>query len=166
MKEKSILRKKTLLIILAAVLVIGIVSFLYFTKQERRINRHTDLDIDISGCKILEEKDTHSAMSDGEYLLVLDCGGEEEKMLEQTRRWQALPMGSELQSLTGRKAGLWEKYGVLQAEKGAWYFYDRFPGAIKDRHSDEGLLSRPAMNFSLLFYDYENSRLLYYECDT
>lgn len=166
MNKKTRVLKKTACLVLAGMILIGLLSCASLSKFERRMKKMTDLDIDVSGCRITEEKDTHAAMGDGEYLLILDCKGHEESILEQTREWAELPMTSNLQAVMSRGGRLSEQYGIPQIGKGVWYYYDRYPDAVHDKHSDEALLTRPAQNFTLILYDSENSMLYFYECDT
>ena len=153
---------------LACVMLIGLTSCSSVTKAERRMKKKTDLDIDLSGCVIETETDTHAAMGDGEYLLVLSCVGNEPEILKQIRDWQSFPLSVSLQTVLYEREKLAERYGIPQIENGAWYFYDRHSEAAADRHSDEELLSfsRGAENFSLVMYDADNGRLYYFERDT
>ena len=102
----------------------------------------------------------------GEGMLVIDCGGKEEKLLAQTGAWSALPLSKNLQEIV-YEWGLTERNTPPRIENGVWLFYDRFSDTDGfDRRSDERLTSRPAQNFSLLIYDSDRSRLYYYEMDT
>ena len=167
MKGKRSVRRKAICLILTGVLLTGLVSCSPAAGAKRRIRRKTDLEIDLSGCRIEEEKDTHAAMGDGEYLLVIDCGENGADMREQTREWREFPLSGELQAVMVEE-GAAERNGIPEIGTGAWYFYDRHPAAAGDRHSENGLLSfsRCSRNFSLVLYDAENERLYYYESDT
>ncbi len=159
--------KKAICIFLALLMALGLASCSSLSKQERRISKGAGVELDLSGCRIEQETDTHGGfLGDGEYLLVIDCGGKEEKLLAQTGAWSALPLSKNLQEIV-YEWGLTERNTPPRIENGVWLFYDRFSDTDGfDRHSDERLTSRPAQNFSLLIYDSDRSRLYYYEMDT
>ena len=159
--------KRILCILLAAALLLGLAGCGALSKAERQIKNRTGLDLDLSGCRIVSETDSHGGfLGDGECLLVLDCGGSEDKLRAQTGDWPALPLSDNVRTVL-YDWGVAEKYGIPALGSGKWYFYDRFPDAAAlDRRSDARLLSRPAVNFSLLLYDSEHSRLYYFEMDT
>ena len=159
--------KRILCILLTAVLLLGLASCASLPAAERRIRKRAHVDIDLAGCRIEKETDTHGGFfGDGEYLLVLDCGGNEEKILAQTREWSVFPLSDGLQEVL-YEWGSGERNEIPRISSGAWFFYDRFPDtAAFDRHSDELLRARGAENFSLLLYDSDHGRLYYYEMDT
>ena len=159
--------KKAICIFLALLLALGLASCSSLSKQERRISKGAGVELDLSGCRIEREIDTHGGfLGDGEYLLVIDCGGKEDKLLAQTRDWSALPLSKNLQEVL-HEWGPTERNTPPRIENGVWLFYDRFSDTDGfDRRSDERLTSRPAQNFSLLIYDSDRSRLYYYEMDT
>lgn len=159
--------KKAICIFLALFLALGLASCSSLSKQERRIGKGMGVELDLSGCRIEQETDTHGGfLGDGEYLLVIDCGGKEDKLLAQTRDWSALPLSKNLQEVM-HEWGPTERNTPPRIENGVWLFYDRFSDTDGfDRRSDERLTSRPAQNFSLLIYDSDHSRLYYYELDT
>ncbi len=159
--------KKALCAILAAILAFALTSCASPAKAERRIREKAHVEMDLSGCRVESERDTHGGfLGDGEYLLVLDCKGHEEKILAQTREWNEFPLSANLQELL-YEWGVAERDGLPRVGSGAWYFYDRFSDTnVFDRTSDELLLSRPAENFSLLLYDSGTGRLYYFEMDT
>lgn len=159
--------KKAICIFLALFLALGLASCSSLSKQERRIEKGAGVELDLSGCRVEQETDTHGGfLGDGEYLLVIDCGGKEEKLLAQTGNWSALPLSKNLQEVL-HEWGPTERNTPPRIEHGAWLFYDRFSDTDGfDRRSDERLTSRPAQNFSLLIYDSDHSRLYYYELDT
>jgi hypothetical protein len=137
------------------------------TKAERRIQKGARVSLDLSGCRIEQETDTHGGfLGDGEYLLVLDCSGKEEKILAQTSGWSAFPLSENLREAL-YEWGPSERTIPPEISSGVWYFYDRFADETAfDRRSDARLLSRPAENYSLLIYDSDSGRLYYYEMDT
>ena len=160
--------KRILCIFLAGALLLGLAACRSISKAERTIKTRAGIDLDLTGCRIMSETDTHGGfLGDGEYLLVLDCSGNEEKILAQIGEWPAFPLSDNLREVL-YEWKIAEKNGIPQISSGAWYFTDRFAdeAAALDRHSDASLLSRPAENFSLLLYDAEHSRLYYYEMDT
>lgn len=159
--------KRVLCGFLAVIMLLCLTACGAVSKAERRIQKGARVSLDLSGCRIEQETDTHGGfLGDGEYLLVLDCSGNEEKILAHTGEWQVFPMSENLRELL-YGWGIAERNGIPQVSSGKWYFYDRFSDATSfDRNSDERLLSRPAENFSLLLYDSENSRLYYFEMDT
>ncbi len=159
--------KKALCIFLAVIWMISLASCGGLSQAERRIQKHAHVELDLSGCRIEQETDTHGGfLGDGEYLLVLDCGGKEEKLLAQTGGWCALPLSENLREAL-YEWGPAERNIPPEISRGVWYFYDRFAGeSAFDRRSDAQLLSRPAENYSLLMYDFDTSRLYYYELDT
>lgn len=160
--------KRILCMLLAGALLLGLAACGSLSKAERTIQKRAQVDLDLSGCRIVSETDTHGGfLGDGEYLLVLDCSGNEEKILSQIGEWPAFPLSDNLREVL-YAWGIAEKNGIPQISSGAWWFTDRFgdASAALDRHSDANLLSRPAENFSLLLYDAEHSRLYYYELDT
>ena len=158
---------RLLCILLAIALALGLASCSSLSKQERRIRKGAGVDLDLSGCRIERETDTHGGfLGDGEYLLVIDCGGKEEKLRAQTSAWAALPLSKNLQEVL-HEWGPTERNTPPRIEHGVWLFYDRFSDTDGfDRRSDERLTSRPAQNFSLLIYDSDSNRLYYYELDT
>lgn len=161
--------KKLLCILLACMMLFVLSSCASLSKAERQIRKRADIDLDLAGCRIERETDTHGGfLGDGEYLLVLDCSGNEEKILAQIGEWQGFPLSDNLQTVMYDGWKLAESNGIPQISSGKWYFYDRFAdeSAALDRHSDASLLTRPAENFSLLLYDSDSSRLYYYEMDT
>ena len=90
--------KKALCTLLAAICLIGLAACASLSKAERRIQKSAHIDLDLSGCKIERETDTHGGfLGDGEYLLVLDCSGKEEMILAQTNGWSAFPLSENLQ---------------------------------------------------------------------
>ena len=137
------------------------------SKAERNIKKRTGVGLDLSGCRVVSEKDSHGGfLGDGEYLLVLDCSGSEDKLLAQTGDWSDLPLSDNIRTVL-YDWGVAENCGMPAVSEGRWYFYDRFADdAALDRRSDAKLLSRPAENFSLLLYDSGNSILYYFEMDT
>ncbi len=159
--------KKALYILLAAMCLIGLASCASVSKAERRIRNGAHVDLDLTGCRIEKEHDTHGGfLGDGEYLLVLDCSGKEEKILAQTGGWSALPLSETLRE-TLYEWGPADRNIPPEISSGVWYFYDRFADETAfDRRSDARLLSRPAENYSLLMYDSDTGRLYYYEMDT
>lgn len=159
--------KRVLCLILVGVLLLSLAGCGSLGKAQRHIQKRTGLDLDLSGCRIVTETDTHGGfLGDGEYLLVLDCSSSEDRILAQTGGWAAFPLSENIRTVL-YDWGAAEQYGIPAIAGGAWYFYDRFPDdAALDRRSDARLLSRPAVNFSLLLYDAENSTLYYYEMDT
>ena len=159
--------KRILCGFLAVIMLLCLTACGAVSKAERRIQSGARMDLDLSGCRIERENDTHGGfLGDGEYLLVLDCAGAEEKILAQTGEWQALPLSENLRELL-YGWGIAERNGIPRIISGKWRFYDRFADEEAfDRSSDARLLSRPAENFSLLLYDAENSRLYYFEMDT
>ena len=159
--------KKLLSMLLACIMLLGLTSCASLSKAERRIRKGAQIDLDLSGCRIEKENDTHGGfLGDGEYVLVLDCSGNEEKILAQTGEWPAFPLSENLRELL-YDWKIAERNDIPQFSRGRWYFYDRFADSGDfDRNSDERLLTRPAENFSLLLYDAEHSRLYYFEMDT
>ena len=160
--------KRVLCGFLTIIMLLCLTSCGAVSKAERRIQKGARVSLDLSGCRIEQETDTHGGfLGDGEYLLVLDCSGNEEKILAQIGEWPAFPLSDNLREVL-YEWKIAEKNGIPQISSGAWYFTDRFAdeAAALDRHSDASLLSRPAENFSLLLYDAEHSRLYYYEMDT
>ena len=159
--------KRFLCIILTGLLLLGLAGCGAISKAQRTIQKRTGLDLELSGCRILSETDTHGGfLGDGETLLVLDCSGSEDKILAQTGGWPDLPLSENIQTVL-YDWGVAEKYAIPAIRKGKWYFYDRFADDVAlDRRSDARLLSRPAENFSLLLFDSENSILYYFEMDT
>ena len=160
--------KRILCLILAAVLLLGLSACGALSKAERQIGKRASIDLDLSGCRVERETDTHGGfLGDGEYLLVLDCSGNEEKLLAQTGGWADFPLSDSLQTVMYGEWELAERNGIPEISSGKWCFYDRFAdSAAFDRRSDARLLTRPAENFSLLLYDSEHSRLYYFEMDT
>ena len=148
-------------------MLFGLTACASHSKAEKRIRKGAGLGLDLTGCRIETEKDTHGGfLGDGEYLLVLDCSGNEERILAQTGAWADLPLSGNIREVL-YQWGIAEKNGIPQISSGKWCFYDRFADETAfDRTSDERLLSRPAENFSLLLYDAERSRLYYFEMDT
>ncbi len=159
--------KKSAIILLILILLVGLASCASLSKAERRIQKGARIDLDLSGCRIETEHDTHGGfMGDGEYLLVLDCSGEGEKILAQTGEWTAFPLSDNLREAL-YEWGPSERIVPPEISSGVWYFYDRFADETAfDRRSDARLLSRPAVNYSLLMYDSDTGRLYYYEMDT
>ena len=160
--------KRILCILLAGALLLGLAACGSLSKTERIIQKRARIDLELSGCRVVSETDTHGGfLGDGEYLLVLDCSGNEEKMLSQISEWPPFPLSDNLREVL-YEWEIAERNGIPQIISGAWYFTDRFADetAALDPHSDASLLSRPAENFSLLLYDAEHSRLYYYEMDT
>ena len=159
--------KRFLCIILAGLLLLGLAGCGAASKAQRKIQKRTGLDLDLSGCRVLSETDSHGGfLGDGEALLVLDCSGNEEKLLAQTGGWAAFPLSENIRTVL-YDWGIAEKYGIPAISDGRWYFWDRFADDVAlDRRSDALLLTRPAENFSLLLYDTEHSVLYYYELDT
>ena len=159
--------KKLFSILLACAVLLALPACASLSKAERRIQKGAGVDLDLSGCIIEKETDTHGGfLGDGEYVLVLDCSGREEKLLAQTAEWAALPLSDNLREVL-YAWNIAERNGIPQLSDGRWYFYDRFADADAfDRRSDARLLSRPAENFSLLLYDAQHARLYYFEMDT
>ena len=159
--------KRILCILLAGMMLLGLAGCGALSKAERSIKKRAGLDLDLSGCRVVSESDTHGGfLGDGEYLLVLDCGGSEEKLLAQTGEWPAFPFSDNVRTVL-YDWGVAERNGIPAISEGRWYFYDRFADdSAFDRRSDAHLLNRPAENFSLLLYDTEQSTLYYFEMDT
>lgn len=159
--------KRVLCILLAGALLLALAGCGALSKAERQIKKRAGLDLDLSGCRVVSETDTHGGfLGDGEYLLVLDCSGSEEKLIAQTGGWSTFPLSENVRTVL-YDWGVAEQYGIPEIGGGAWYFRDRFADdAALDRRSDALLLSRPAVNFSLLLYDADHSRLYYFEMDT
>lgn len=152
---------------MTAICLIGLASCASVSNAERRIQKGAHVDLDLTGCSIEQETDTHGGfLGDGEYLLVLDCSGKEEKILAQTSGWSAFPLSENLREAL-YEWGPSERTIPPEISSGVWYFYDRFADETAfDRRSDARLLSRPAENYSLLIYDSDSGRLYYYEMDT
>ena len=158
--------QKALCIPLACMMLFGLTSCASVSKAERQIEKRAHIALDLSGCKIERETDSHGWMGDGESLLVLDCGGRGDAVLAQTGGWTEFPLSGSLQTVLYER-GLAERNGIPPISDGVWYYYDRFPdSAVFDRRSDAPLLTRGAYNFSLLLYDADSSRLYYFELDT
>ena len=158
--------KKALAVLLAAALLPLLPSCSDLSKLEQRMKK-SEIALDLSGCKLEKETDTHGWMGDGESLAVLDCAGAEASMREQTKGWADLPLSINLQSV------ICDGTDSLRNElptitDGKWAFYDRYPDSEPfDRHSDEKLAAfSRAKNFTLVLYDAENAKLYYYELDT
>ncbi len=159
--------KKTLCFLLTVLMTASLAACASLSEAERRIQKGAHVDLDLSGCKIERETDTHGGfLGDGEYLLVLDCSGKEEKILAQTSGWSAFPLSENLREALYE----WGPEGrniPPEISSGVWIFYDRFADeSAFDRRSDARLLSRPADNYSLLMFDSDTGRLYYYEMDT
>ena len=135
------------------------------SKFSRRTKRNAGAGIDVSGCRVERETDTTGWFGDGEYLIVFDCGGSEEKILDQVRGWNGFPLTEGLREAV-YASGLAGAYGIPEIGRGAWLFYDRFPGGTDDRRSDGKLLSRPARDYTLVMYDADGGKLYYLESDT
>ena len=159
--------KRLLCIFLAAVLLLGLAGCGALSKAQRQIEKKTGVGLDLSDCRVVSETDTHGGfLGDGEYLLVLDCSGNEEKLLAQTADWSVFPLSDNIRTVL-YDWGVAERNGIPAISEGRWCFYDRFDDEIAlDRRSDARLLSRPAENFSLLLYDSANSTLYFFEMDT
>ena len=135
-----------------------------------------DFNIDKSDFTVIEEEDTHGGFhGDGWYYLILDCSGNTEKMQSITKDWQPLPLSENLNLMMygGEKDG--ESYGYDFAKTAHWpnfknavyKFVDRHTSPKpKNKYSDEELLSRNSVNFSVAVYDLVTDRLYYFECDT
>ena len=159
--------KRVLCILLAGAMLLGLAGCGALSKAERQIKKKTGVDLDLSGCRVVSETDSHGGfLGDGEYLLVLDCSGSGEKLPAQIGGWPALPLSDNIRTAL-YDWGVAERNGIPEIRSGKWYFYDRFADSTAfDRTSDARLLTRPAENFSLLLYDSEQSTLYYYEMDT
>ena len=130
-------------IVLAGVLMFAIVLFSPLTTAEQRIKKKAQVNLVFSGCKIEQETNTKGWMGDGEYLLVLDFTKNENSIIEQTHEFFDFPLSANLQTMMFER-GVAKQIGIPTLNRGKWYFYDRFSDEIKDRRSDELLLTRPA----------------------
>lgn len=135
------------------------------------------IEIDIKGCKVKENIDTHF-IGDGEVYITLDCSNKSEYITKQISNWNRLPLSDNLKiELYGGyedentyRAGILEDnedYYMPVIPNGYYYFVDKQNKEV-EKHSDKYLLDddRYSFNYYIAIYDIDTNKLYYIEDDT
>lgn len=135
------------------------------------------IEIDIKGCKVKENIDTHF-IADGEVYITLDCSNKSEYITKQISNWNKLPLSDNLKiELYGGyedestyRTGILEDnedYTMPVISNGYYYFVDK-QNKEAEKHSDKYLLDddRYSFNYYIAIYDIDTNKLYYIEDDT
>ena len=129
--------------------------------------------LDMTGCELVRENDTHGIHGDGILILEYDCQSQHMRIENVVSAWQPLPLTDTLQLLMygGEKDNIIYSYNIAKEyqiptiENGFYLFIDRTdPHTNFDEESV--LLSQQSLNFTLLLYDKELKKLYFIEYDT
>lgn len=130
-----------------------------------------EIGVDISGCIIESDKDSHTGfLGDGETLVTIDCSQNKDEILNQISGWNKLPLTENLQIVMygdneGNGYRLAYENGIPEITDGYYKFINRHDEA-KSKSSDSGMLEAYSMNFTLALYDSETDIMYYYEFDS
>ncbi len=165
------LKKKKSFIIVTIILVVILILIcaILFKDNKKRIGKNIELDL--SSCKIVSSKDTHSGfLGDGEYFVKVECKKLEFKSLPEN--WKELPLSEELSNITNMEScddksckNIYDRYSIPKDIEGSYYFLDRHIESISI-HDDSNLNNRSSYNFSLALLDKKKKTIYYYELDT
>lgn len=155
--------KKTVAIIIVAVMVISIVGC---GKNSSLKNLLDGCGIDLTGGKVISEEDNHGGFhGDGFSLLVADYS-EDASVSDEfsaSEYWHQLPLSENLNTFFYQPYD--DDLEIPQIENGYYYFYDRHDEAI-DPYDDSELLTRYSFNFTFAIYDLETNTLYLCKYDT
>ena len=135
------------------------------------------VEIDIKGCRVKENIDTHF-IADGEVYITLDCSNKSKYISKQISNWNKLPLSDNLKiELYGGyedestyRTGILEDnedYTMPVISNGYYYFVDK-QNKEAEKHSDKYLLDddRYSFNYYIAIYDIDTNKLYYIEDDT
>ena len=126
-----------------------------------------------SAFSVVEERDTHGFLGDGDYYLILDCSSNADEARKIIEDWKPLPLSENLQLIMygGEKNGM--QYGYDLAQNAHWPRIEHGYYQFVDRHSesknpgdDSELFDRYSFNFEIAVYDLDSDYLYYYRFDT
>ncbi len=148
---------RLLCILLAIALALGLASCSSLSKQERRIRKGAGVDLDLSGCRVEQETDTHGGfLGDGEYSCVADCPTDEiAEQIARNEHWHPLPAPELLQKL--------DRFSTTG--NGYYYFRDRHSDAT-DPYDPSEVMNRYSFNYTLAVYDSDRRQLHCWVVDT
>lgn len=168
------MKKKRYLIIIIFLLIVATLYFIVCKNYPITEYIKKEINLDISSCNILLDKDTHGGfLGDGERIVKADCSDSYKDILSQITNWNELPLSRNLKLIMygGYKGDMYygyelaEKNGIPKIENGYYLFIDRHD-SVTDEHSDKDLFSRYSFNFTIAFYDLDTNYFYYYEFDT
>lgn len=156
-------------IFLITVTVMFMVISLIFSKDTTKPKYLQELcGLNISGSEMISYEDSHGGFhGDGTLTAAYDCSQISDSIAEQTAQWKTLPLTDNLQEIMYNHDSfdLAKKYGIPEISNGCYFFKDRHSES-DDPSSDENLLDRYSLNFSLVIYDGDNHKLYLFEFDT
>lgn len=139
------------------------------------------LGVDLTGAAILEENDTHGGFhGDGTTCIALELTAPQKEAVlaaaAMDPHWHDLPLSETAEILlygaesANGISGPYLHDGsytplVPEITGGCWFFLDRHSGA-SDGVSDENVLQRSSLNFTIALYDADTGILYYLKMDT
>lgn len=158
-------KHKFALIAIIMVLIMIIMYILYDFSVYGEIRR--ELKINVKSCDIIKSKDTHGGFhGDGQLFAVFDCSKDSNKIIEQMKEWDLLPINDDyLKKLfDGIKTNdlyvnEMKEYDILNLQNGYYYFK-----GINPYVWDDG--SKEYFNERIAIYDLDTNILYFYESDT
>lgn len=163
---------KTLIILGIILLIIAIYNLtIIFTPISAEKHIKNEISVNISSCKIIEDKDTHGGFhGDGEYFVKANCKKNNDKILKQLYKWKVFPLSEHLKPIVygnndEELGGLATKMGIPKINNGLYYFVDRHRGGPVETNG-ENLFERTSFNYTIALYDKDRSMFYYYELDT
>lgn len=146
-----------------------IASVVHITELSHTEYLQKNSGLDLSGCTVISAEDTHGGFhGDGVLIVTIDCTEIASSVFQQTEDWNSLPLSDDLQSfLYGGECtlGNGDRAGIPELTNGRYFFWDRHSQSA-DPTSDRELFERSSLNFSLVLYDTDRSRLYLFELDT
>lgn len=122
----------------------------YKTEDVRTIK--SEMDVDLSTCKVINSHNTKSWMGDGDYVVILDCLDNNEDVIKQIEKWEKCPMQDEKYAYIYEYMA--EQYNIPEINSCYYLFIDASP--------NKDFLS----NFILSIYDTENKKFYYIDYDS
>ncbi len=161
---KWIKKNKIIVIAIVVIIIVSILYFLYDDSAYGHLKR--ELKINAKSCDVIKSKDTHGGPhGDGQLFAVFDCSKDSNKIIEQIKEWDLLPIDDYYVKLVfdGIKTNdLYVKemkeYNLLNLQNGYYYFKGINP-------YDWGDGFKGYYNKRLAIYDIDKNILYYYESD-
>ena len=139
--------------------------------NDRKTNIGKTIELDLNGCVIDKEIDTHEGFfNEGDYFVKIDCSNSNLESLSDN--WEELPLSNELQTIIDTLQcdeniclNVYQKYNIPEIKDGYYYFLGK-NSKFFDKYDDSILSDSYFYNFILAIYDIDNKIIYYYELDT
>lgn len=158
--------KKNKLIVIAIIVILILIMMYVFYDFSAYGEIRRELKINAKSCDIIKSKDTHGGPhGDGQLFAVFDCSKDSNKIIEQMKEWDLLPIYDDY--LKGLFDGIktnelyvneMKEYDILNLQKGYYYFKGINPYYWRDGSKD-------FFNIRLAIYDLDKNVLYFYESD-